>query len=191
MSHKIPAAAEPLLHQREPAKSFAVHTGHRKQSSLSFPGCFCSYSVYCDGHITTFVLTEWCCCASQVPIHVFSFLQRLTTGCCQRPQWGRGWHRAISFHTACFSENHISGRKWIYLSLWESSGREWKGENCLFCKKMSKNCSEPHLLWAEVAIISNIINRAVHAHELLMISNKQSEIKFGRERKHKEKNLLF
>lgn len=76
--------------------------------------------------------------------------------------------------------------------LCKSSEREWKGENSLFCKKMSKNCSEPHLLWAELDVISNIINNsAVHAHKLLMISLKQIEIKFGRERKHKEKSSLL
>lgn len=57
---------------------------------------------------------------------------------------------------------------------------------------MSKNCSEPHLLWAEVDVISNIINNsAVHAHKLAMISTKQIEKKFCREKKHKETTFYF
>lgn len=57
---------------------------------------------------------------------------------------------------------------------------------------MSKNYSEPHFLCPEVDVISNITNNgAVHAHELLVISTKQLEIKFGRKRKHKENNFYF
>lgn len=54
---------------------------------------------------------------------------------------------------------------------------------------MSKNYSKPPLSWPEVDIISNIINNS--AHKLLMISTKQLEIKFGREKKHKENNFYF
>lgn len=104
----------------------SAHTRYRKQSSVSFPGCFCSYSVYCDGHITTYVLTEWGCCASQVPIHVLSFLQDAV----RRPQWGRGGTQQFHFILlASLKAIFQLGNGYIWCS---ENHQEWKGESSLF-----------------------------------------------------------
>lgn len=113
----------------------SAHTGHRKQSNVSFPGCFCSYSVYCDGHIMIFLLIEWCYCANQVPIDVLSFLVRLRTGCCQEATVGTGgWHGAISFHTARFFlwKLHFSQKNEMIFDILRIIGKEMeRREQCV------------------------------------------------------------
>lgn len=99
----VATATELSQNQREPAKTIICPYRTHKQSYVSFPGCVCSYCVYCDDHIMLFLLIEWCYCANQVPTDIFDRLDRLI-GCCQNTTMGTGewWHRENSCHTAHF-----------------------------------------------------------------------------------------